>query len=87
MHPPAKDQSSIDNFIGPFSKKHYVIAEILRPGLWSESAHEHVKWCLWAKQGFYRTNTYFGVQFWFKRVDALEQANTIINAMKEMESE
>ena len=87
MNPPAKDKSPIDDFIGPFSKKHHVIAEILSPGLWSESSHEHVNWCSWAKQTFYRQNTYFGVQFWFKRVDALKQADKIIKAIEEIESE
>lgn len=80
-------ENEFDAVVGPFSKKHYIVAEILQPGLWSESADEHIKWCLWANQRFYRKNTYFGVQFWFKRVDVLSKADAIIKAIGEYENE
>lgn len=80
-------ENEFDAFIGPFSRKHYIIAEILQPGLWSESSHEHIRWCLWARQSFHRKNTYFGVQFWFKRIDLLSKADKIIKAIGEEENE
>lgn len=73
-----------EDFIGPHSSRHYLIANIItEPELWEERVDEHIRWCIWANRGFCRSNTFFGVKFWFQRIDALKKADDILYALEE----
>ena len=73
------------NPVHPFSKNHYVIAQVLEPRLWVSHNIEQIEWCLKHNINFSKHSTYFGVTIWYKREQSLIKSDEILNALEALD--